>query len=58
MYLGSISFVLVEFCCFFCYRNNIAMAIEKYLYDCATRWATYLFLAESCAEIIASGASC
>ena len=24
MYLGSISFVLVEFC-FFCYRNNIAM---------------------------------
>ena len=43
---------------FFCYRNNIAMAIEKYLYDCATRWATYLFLAESCAKIIASGVSC
>ena len=43
---------------FFCYRNNIAMAIEKYLYDCARRWVTWLFLTESCAEIIASGASC
>ena len=43
---------------FFCYGNNVAMAIGKYLYDCATKWATYLFLTESCAELIASGASC
>ena len=40
---------------FFCYGNNVVMAIEKYVYDCAT---TQLFLTESCAEIIASGASC
>ena len=57
MYLVSISFVPVEFC-FFCYGNNVVMAIEKYVYDCATRWATQLFLTESCAKIIASGASC
>ena len=34
------------------------MATEKYLYDCATRWASKPFLTKSCAKIIASGASC
>ena len=57
MYLVSISFVPEEFR-FYCYGNNVAMAIEKYVYDCVTRWTTQLFLTESCAEIIASGASC
>ena len=28
------------------------------LFDCAARWATKLFLTESCAEMIASGTSC
>ena len=59
MYLGSISFLPAEHTLLiFCYRNNIAMAIESYLNDCSTRWATKLFLTESCAELIASGASC
>ena len=42
----------------YCYGNNVAMATDKCLSDCVTRWATKLFLTESCAEIIASGASC
>ena len=59
MYLESIFFMPVEFrCTIYCYGNNAAMATEKYLYDYATRWATKLFLTKSCAEIIASGASC
>ena len=55
MYLGSIFFVPVEFCrTIYCYGNNVAMATEKYLHDCATRW---VFLTNSCAEIIAAGPS-
>ena len=56
-YLGSIFFVPVEFCSTICYGNNVAMATDKCLSGCATRWATKLFLAKSCAEIIAFGAS-
>ena len=56
--LGSIFFVRVEcFSTIYCYGNNVAMATDKCLSDCATRWATKLFLTQSCAEIIASGAS-
>ena len=40
MYLVSISFVPVEILLFFCYGNNVVKAIEKYVYDCAIRWAT------------------
>ena len=42
----------------YCYGDNGAMATDKCLSDCATRLATKLFLTESCAEIIASGAPC
>ena len=55
-YLGRIFFVPVEFCStIYYYGNNVAMATDKCLSDCATRWATKLFLTKSCAEIIASG---
>ena len=58
-YLGSIFLVQVEcYSTIYCYRNNVAMATDKCLSDCATRWATKLFLTESCVEIIASRASC
>ena len=55
-YLGSMFFVRVEcFSTIYCYGNNVAMATDKCLSDCATRWATTLFLTKSCVEIIASG---
>ena len=49
----------VEFCnTIYCHGNNDAMAADKFLSDCATGWATKLLLTKSCAEIIASEASC
>ena len=56
--LESLFFVSVGFCsAIFCNENNVAME-QKYLCDCDTGRTTQLFLTKSCAEIIASGASC
>ena len=53
MYLGSISFVLLEFCWFFfCHRNNIAMAIEKISMTVLhTRWHICIFGWKLCRDI-------
>ena len=58
-YLESVFVVPVEFYSTICCNgNHVAMATEKYLYDCATRWPTQLFSPINCAEIVAFGASC
>ena len=58
-YLGNVFVAPVGFYSTICFNeNHAAMATEKYLYDCATRWPTQLFSRISCAEIITSMASC